>query len=961
MLLSAPAPVWTQTAAGTITVAAARAASARRGGGRPVSVRGTVTVRDAVRNLLFVQDDTGGIFIMPATVDRSVTAGTVVDVRGKLVYGGRGPAITDAVVVSRGTVDSRVAQPLSAFAQRLPEADGRLVEARGVVRRLQLRGASVEVALQTAEGPLTWLQADTADRQGLQLDAVVLATGVLSQTWADTSAPRRRELIAARPVRVEVAPFGDPFDSPAVRVESLPREGSFAGLHRRVTISGVVTRQRAGRSLYLRTPGGPLYVESDTPTLAAIGDSVEVAGFPAVGEFSPFLADAVFRVSSEGPAPEPVVATLAALADGSLDGELVRVDATYLGGAAGREQFTLVLQDGDVAFNAPAPLESATGLGDRLQVGARLSVTGVCSVVIDSERRPLSFRVLLRDEGDVTVVAPATPVTPVGAPRWAWVSLVVALAAMVAAGVCYRRNQAQEETIRRQLARESSLKARFDDLFERSSEILIVHDRRGRVSTLNRAGEQATGYAREEMRMLDPAWIFGSDYLDAITRMLDEGVDAAPRALRSELVPRSGKRVPVDVRARVLIGDGRVVGVTSIARDLTDRDRLEDELRQAQKMEAVGRLATGIAHDFNNLITVLLGYSDELIEVVADGSEQQRAAREIRRAAGRASGLTQQLLAFSRRQASVSQSVNVNAIVSNMEELIQRLIGTEIKLNMSLAGDLAPIRADAAQIGQVLMNLAVNARDATTLGGELRIETANVDLGAENVDIIPGPHVMLAVHDTGIGMTAEVQEHLFEPFFTTKDTGQGTGLGLSMIQAIVRQSGGHIAVDSTPGKGSTFRVYFPVQGELAEAVAPAPTPLSVGTVKGSGVVLFAEDDSSVRRLVTLELRRRGFTVLDAEAGRAALELFAENQDRVDVLVTDVVMPRMNGSDLAIEVEKMRPGTKILFISGHPERAGRGLDPTGVTNLLMKPFTADVLAARIKDIIAGEKGAEATRV
>jgi signal transduction histidine kinase/CheY-like chemotaxis protein len=426
-------------------------------------------------------------------------------------------------------------------------------------------------------------------------------------------------------------------------------------------------------------------------------------------------------------------------------------------------------------------------------------------------------------------------------------------------------------------------------------------------------------------------------------------------------VPRKGSRVPVVVQSRVLVGDGQVVGVTSIARDLSERHRLENELRQAQKMEAVGRLATGIAHDFNNLITVLLGYSDELIEEAPPNTPFHSAAIEVRRAADRASALTQQLLAFSRRQVSVAHAVDVNYVIAHMEDLIRRLLGPEIRLEFSLQPDLATISADSQQIGQVMMNLVVNARDAMPNGGTLTIETANVELGHEHVDVIPGPHVELTVTDSGLGMSAEVRDRLFEPFFTTKDSGSGTGLGLSMVQAIVRQSGGHIIVDSHPGKGSRFKVYFPRQGDVADAPVPLMVPASAETVRGEGVILLAEDDRSVRRLVVTELTRRGFTVLEAEDGVAALDLFRREKDRVDVLVTDVVMPRMNGADLAKQAEYIRPGIKILFISGHPERAGTGLDPTGVTNLLMKPFTADTLAARIKELITGRNEADGRSV
>lgn len=543
------------------------------------------------------------------------------------------------------------------------------------------------------------------------------------------------------------------------------------------------------------------------------------------------------------------------------------------------------------------------------------------------------------------------------APLWSWVAVALAVIFAGLAAYSYRSVRWREETIRRQLARESALKARFDDVFDRSSDVMIVHDRRGRVSTINRAGEHALGYSREEVRGLDPNWIFSNDYLDTINRMIAEGAQTLPQAYRSELSPRRGNRVPVDVHARVLVGDGQVVGVMAIARDLSERDRLENELRQAQKMVAVGRLATGIAHDFNNLITVLIGYSDELIEGAPAGSPVHYAAVSVRRAAERASGLTQQLLSFSRRQALVSHTVDLNRIITHMEDMLRRLLGPEIRLEFTLHPSLAAIDADESQISQVVMNLVVNARDAMPQGGTLTIETANVELGDEHLDVIPGPHVLLRVADTGQGMTAEVRDRLFEPFFTTKECGHGTGLGLSMVQAVVRQCSGHIVVDSTLGSGTRFLVYFP-----QERAAPAPSvpPLVAHhpvSVRGEGVILLAEDDPSVRRLVVTELTRRGFTVIEAEDGRAALEIFDREKDRVDVLVTDVVMPGLNGADLAKEAERLRPGLKILFISGHPERAGAGLDPTGITNLLMKPFTADTLAARIKGIMTEGKEAD----
>jgi PAS domain S-box-containing protein len=533
------------------------------------------------------------------------------------------------------------------------------------------------------------------------------------------------------------------------------------------------------------------------------------------------------------------------------------------------------------------------------------------------------------------------------------VALAFALAAGATAAVLYRRVQAQQRTIRRQIARETSLKARFDDVFERASDVIVMHDRRGRVWTMNRTGEQLSGYPREELRAIDPGSLFSAQYLSAVQQILKDGAAAMPRTIRAELMTRAGARLPIEAHAEVLVGDGQVVGVSVIARNMADRDHLEAQLRQAQKMEAVGRLATGVAHDFNNLITVLLGYSDELAEHVPLDSPLRKPVDEVRRVAERASGLTQQLLAFSRRHVAVTQALDLNVTVSGMQDLLRRLLGAEISLDVRLGHDLGLINSDPVQIGQIIMNLAVNARDAMPNGGTLAIETSSVELGAEHLDVIPGRHVMLVVRDTGVGMTADVQRKLFEPFFTTKVAGEGTGLGLSMVSAIVRQSGGHITVSSEVGQGSTFRVYFPLAQPGATAAA---TPARIGDAapaRGSGVVLLAEDDRAIRRLMTTELRRRGFTVLEARHGAEALDICKTYDGVIDVLLTDVVMPMMNGIDLAAAATPIRPGMSVLFMSGHPERAGIGLDPNSAhaKNLLMKPFTPDTVVARLNDILS----------
>jgi two-component system cell cycle sensor histidine kinase/response regulator CckA len=387
-------------------------------------------------------------------------------------------------------------------------------------------------------------------------------------------------------------------------------------------------------------------------------------------------------------------------------------------------------------------------------------------------------------------------------------------------------------------------------------------------------------------------------------------------------------------------------------RDVTEQKRLEEQFRHAQKMEAVGRLAGGVAHDFNNVLTAITGYGDLLLDELPQDSPLRQDVDEIRKAATRASSLTRQLLAFSRKQILVPQVLDVNALVADLDKLLRRLLGEDVDLVTKLDPALVAVRADPGQLEQVIVNLAVNARDAMPEGGKLTIESKNAELdeayAVDHTPVKPGRYVLLAVSDTGTGIPAEIQSRIFEPFFTTKEMGKGTGLGLSTVYGIVKQSEGYIWVYSELGHGTTFKVYLPRVSDPVQQVAQRPTGKPAG---GPETVLLVEDEEQVRRLARRVLEAYGYTVLDAMNGEQAVALATQHGGPVHLLMTDVVLPGASGRKVADELLALRPGMKVLYMSGYTEDAivHRGvLEPE--TAFLHKPFTPDALARKVREVL-----------
>ena len=532
--------------------------------------------------------------------------------------------------------------------------------------------------------------------------------------------------------------------------------------------------------------------------------------------------------------------------------------------------------------------------------------------------------------------------------------LLGALVAQLA--VAYENSRLFEELKRRaaELEREATERRqqaeKYRMLIEQASDGILVMDEDGNCREANAKLIEMLGYTREELLQFNlQDLIFRDELVRDPARFSGLREGKAVRKAR-RLVRKDGHMIETEISTAQL-EDGRL---QSIIRDMTDHNNLESQLRQAQKLEAVGRLAGGVAHDFNNLLTVIIGHSDLAMSGLDENEQRHRDIEQIRAAGERAAILTNQLLAFSRKGVLQPKVVDVNSAVTSLSKMLGRLIHADIELVTRLDPRPAHVKIDPGRLDQVILNLAVNARDAMPLGGKLIIETSNRKFEAEGTgdyaSIQPGSYVMLSVTDTGCGMDAETRSHLFEPFFTTKAPGKGTGLGLSTVYGMVHQSGGHIFVQSEAAQGSTFKILLPsYQGP------PVPTerpPLSGTLPEGNETVLLVEDEDRVRSLASIILRQFGYTVLEATDGQEGLNLALRYEGDIHLLLSDIVMPKMGGKDLAEKLMHERPGLKVLFCSGYTE------DPLGQSSvlqtkvpLLQKPFTPRTLADAVRQALS----------
>ena len=496
---------------------------------------------------------------------------------------------------------------------------------------------------------------------------------------------------------------------------------------------------------------------------------------------------------------------------------------------------------------------------------------------------------------------------------------------------------------------------RYRTLFEESRDAVIITTRDGKMEAVNQACLDLFGFTREEAESMD---------------ILNIYVDPADRIRFQEDIERQGSLKDYEVRRRKKDGtvidclltatlrleeDGTIVGYHGIIRDVTERKQLQRQLLQAQKMEAIGQLAGGVAHDFNNILTAIIGYSDVLTQQIPEDSSYRSKLMQINRAAARAAHLTRQLLAFSRKQILDLRPLNLNEVLANFEKMLRPLIGENIEVVTLLNPSAGTVQGDATQIEQILLNLAINSRDAMPTGGKLTVETANVYLDKSyartHSEVRPGPYVMLAVSDTGQGIDRLVLPRVFDPFFTTKGKDKGTGLGLSTVYGIVKQHQGHITVYSEPGRGTTFKVYLPLVQDASEQASGLP--IATPQLVGRETILVVEDDEIVRQLTSEVLETLGYSVLQCRDPNEAKRKSSIHGGPIHLLLTDVVLPQMDGKSLFGFLSPLFPDMQVLYVSGYAENAivHHGVLDAGV-KFLQKPFTVESLAKKVRQVLDG---------
>ncbi len=931
--------------------------------GLPVRLKGVVTYSNLkLPPRICLQDDTGGIWVRVWRSSNEVAVGMLVEVDGYTTMGSTRPEVQQGRVTVRGQGRLPTARGVS-----LQEALRGLEEAQwvvlpGIVRNGRIENDSLTLFLMNPGGrfrvEIPGITNETL--LGDLIDAEVRVRGVCGATLGSRRqitgvklfAPSLGQIIVERP------PPNDPFAGQPQSIASLAQENLAPGRHR-VLVQGVVTHSRSPTQLCLRDDTGAAYVQLARSNSVSPGTRVEVVGFPtaAQGQAAPVLQDAVARVLRREALPPPVEALPGQLRNGALDAQLVKLNAVLLESTHGSNQWNLRLRRGQFLFDAELELKPGE-VPPRFEQGSDLEVTGVCWTMLDEQRQPGTFRILMRSLADVRVLRIPPWWTTERTVAALGISTLLVLGALGWVWLLRRRVRTQTALIRERAVREQTLEARYRELFQNATDIVYTLDLQGNLTSVNPAGESIFGAPLRNGEPVKLARLVVPEHQSRLVEMLSLAPEAPGPAV-SELDLRSpdGRTVKLEINSRLLVENGAVTGFQGIARDITKRHALEQQLRQAAKMESVGRLAGGVAHDFNNILTTIGGHAALLLEEASLRGWLRASVGEVAKAAERAADLTRQLLTFSRRQPMQKVLLDLNGVIADIGPMLRRLMGEHIQLQINFGPTPVDIRADRSMMEQVILNLVVNARDAIEARqspappGRLTLTSARIRFDEREVRQNPersqGEFACLKVADNGCGMSPETRQNIFEPFYTTKDVGKGTGLGLATVYGVVQDHSGWIEVDSAPGQGTEFRVCFPLAKRSDKGVLEEPPGPMLG---GHETVLLVEDEAPVRSLAQEALTRLGYRVLVAESGAAALKVWAREAARIDLLLTDVVMPEgVSGLDLGERLHREKPALKIIYTSGYSMEAAERKLRKGI-NLLPKPFSVRALAKTVRECL-----------
>jgi PAS domain S-box-containing protein len=961
----------------------------------PVNLAGVVTWVDFHTNFIYVLDSSGGIRVMQSHFQngKRIQAGMLVKVDGVAVAGEFAPVITNAVVLQTGTMNLPEA-PLSSLEQALTGTEeGRWIRMRGYVRKSAEAGRTLEFQMVTPGGEFTVRTPWDRTLRNLQ-GSVILVRGVCAVV-----ANARRQLTgveiwspSAANIQIEQSAPGDLFAVPMRSLASLRQFNLFNTLNERVRTCGSVTLQVPGRYLFVQDGDSSLFALSDQIEPLQPGDRVEIVGFSGNDGGNFLLRNAAYRRIAPGPEPAPVQLPARQSVNEGLDGLLVQAEGVLLDITEKTDELRLIVQARGLVFEAKLDrIGESAPVGPA--IGSKLAITGVYRIQRDEYGKPRSFLLNLRGGNDIRVLVPP--------PWWTFPRMLSVLAGVLVVsllGLLWTLATRRKNSLL--LHAQAELKAAHDKLEERVQE--RTRELREQVAARERAHAELSG-AQEELKrseerfgkafraspvplalqsVSDQRYVdVNKSFLGLTGYKLEDVLGHTPaelnlfskpetlqlisdaiaikhpaRNLQGEVHTRDGQYLTTLISTETFELGGQPHFLTSL-QDITERLNMENQLRQAQKMEVVGQIAAGIAHDFNNILTVIQGHAELQLSAGHADASLVESLNEVAHASARAASLTRQLLAFSRKQMLHRRPLDVREALNNLGKMLQRIIGEHIYLRIQCAESLPLVYADVVNFEQMVINLAVNARDAMPRGGPLTIAADPVVIDGkykERVpDAIPGTFVRLTVTDKGAGMDTTVRSKIFEPFFTTKDVGKGTGMGLATVYGIVKQHQGWIEVESQLHVGSVFKVFLPVTTEELQKTSESGTDLIHAADVQPRTILVVEDEAPLREMASKILQRLGSRVVAAQDGPEALNLWSQHHGKIDLLFTDMVMPGgMTGRELADRLLREEPRLRVIYSTGYStDLFSSGIELIEGVNCLLKPYDATALVRVVKKAFA----------